>query len=157
MATRTRWSNERGIPRCSKSRATLDAPGSHHRATTCSVSPQRPPGQHANKQHSTNKPKQVAMFMAAAVHQYNTALIAQWRRSRALLEATGRRHWASIMSNNINRTWLRRFFFDVFIVKTVGKGHGSMLRPQLTIGVWHFKMMRRTQLICLNTLWGGLN
>jgi hypothetical protein len=48
--------------------------------------------------------------MAAAVRRYNTARIAQWRRSRALLEATGRRHQASIMSNNINQTSLRRFF-----------------------------------------------
>ena len=89
MAMRTRWSNERGIARCSKSRATLDDPGSRHRATTWSVLPQRPPGQQANKQQSTNTPKKVAMFMAAAVCRYNTARIAQWRRSRALLEATG--------------------------------------------------------------------
>ncbi len=101
MAMQTRWSNERGIARCSESRATLDAPGSRHWGTTCSILPQRPPGQQANKQQSTNTPKKVAMFMAAAVHQYNTGCIAQWRRSRALLEATGRRHWVSIMSNNI--------------------------------------------------------
>jgi hypothetical protein len=74
------------------------------------VSPQQPPEQQAIKQQSTNTPKKVAMLMAAAVRQYNTAHIDQWRRSRVLLEATGRRHWASIMSDNINRTWLRRFF-----------------------------------------------
>jgi hypothetical protein len=50
------------------------------------------------------------MLMAAAVYRYNTAHITQWRRSRALLEATGPRHWVSIMSDNISRTWLRRFF-----------------------------------------------
>ncbi len=72
--------------------------------------PQRPPGQQANKQQSTNTPKQVAMLMAAAMRQYNTAHITQWRRSRALLEATGCRHRVSIMSNNINQTWLRHFF-----------------------------------------------
>jgi hypothetical protein len=48
--------------------------------------------------------------MAAAVRRCNNARITQGRRSRALLEATGRRHWASIMSDNINWTWLRRFF-----------------------------------------------
>jgi hypothetical protein len=58
---------------------------------------------------STNTPKKVAMLMAAAVRQYNTARITQWRRSRALLEATGRRHRASVMSDNINWTWLRHF------------------------------------------------
>jgi hypothetical protein len=66
--------------------------------------------------------------------RYVTVRIAQWRRSRASLKATGCRHRASIISNNINWTWLRRFFY-VFIVKTVGKGHGSMLRTLFLIGV----------------------
>ncbi len=109
-AMRTHWSNECGIAQCSKFRATLDAPGSRHRATTCSVSPQQPPGQQANKQQSTHTPKKVAVLMAMAMCRYVTAHIAQWRRSRASLEATGRCHQASIMSDNINRTWLRRFF-----------------------------------------------
>jgi hypothetical protein len=110
MAMRMRWSDERGIAQCSKSRATLDAPGSRHWATTCYVLPQRPPGQQANKQQSTNTPKKVAVLMAMAMRRYVTAHIARWRRSRASLEATGRCHRASIMSNNINWTWLRRFF-----------------------------------------------
>ncbi len=114
MAMRTGWSNERGIARCSKSRATLDAPGSRHRVTTCSVSPQWPPEQQANKQQSTNTPKKVAMFMAAAVHWYNTECISQWRRSGALLEATGCRHRGIIMYNNMNQTWLRWFFSMCF-------------------------------------------
>ncbi len=101
MAMRMCWSNERGIAQCRKSRATLDVPGSCHHATTCSVLPQWLPGQQANKHQSTNTPKKVAMFMAAVVHQYNTTRIAWWRRLRALLEATGRRHWASILSNII--------------------------------------------------------
>jgi hypothetical protein len=84
--------------------------GHRHQATTCSVSPQRPPEQQANKQQSTNTPKKVAMLMAVAVRRYNTAHIAQWRSSRDLLEATGCCHRASIMSNNINWTWLRRVF-----------------------------------------------
>jgi hypothetical protein len=45
-----------------------------------------------------------------AMRWYVTMHIAQWRRSRALLEATGCRHQASIMSDNIKGTWLRWFF-----------------------------------------------
>ncbi len=103
-------SNTDGIAWCGMSRATSEATGCRHRATTQSVLPQWPPEQQANKQQSTNTPKKVAMLMAVAVCGYNTACIAQWRRSRALLEATGHRHRASIMSNNINWTWLQRFF-----------------------------------------------
>ncbi len=109
-ALRMRRSNTDGIAQCGMSKATLEATGCCHRAATRSILPQRPPEQQANKQQSTNTPKQVAMLMAAAVRRYNTAHIAQWRRSRALLEATGRHHQASVMSNNINWTWLRRFF-----------------------------------------------
>ncbi len=95
---------------CGMSRATPEATGHRYWATTCYVLPQRPPGQHANKQQSTNTPKRVAVLMAMAMRWYVTACIAQWRRSRASLEATGCRHRASIMSNKINWTWLRQFF-----------------------------------------------
>ncbi len=155
-ALRMCWSNTDGITQCGMSGATLEATGRHHWATTCSVSPQRPPEQQANKQQSTNTPKKVAMLMAVAVRRYNTVCIARWRRSRALLEATGCRHWASTMSDNINWTWLRWFFY-VFIVKTVGKGHGSMLRPLFLIGVWHTKRKRRAWLRWLYNLLGGSN
>ncbi len=110
MAMAVRRSNTDGIARCGMSRATQEATGRRHRATTCYVLPQRPPGQQANKQQSTNTPKKVAVLMAMAMHRYVTAYIAWWRRSRASLEATGRCHWAGIMSDNINRTWLHRFF-----------------------------------------------
>ena len=105
------WSDEHGIAGCSKSRATLDAPaGSRHRATTRSVLPQWPPGQQANKQKSTSTPTKLAISMAMAMHRYVTTCIAWWRRSRALLEATGCCHRASITSNNIKGTWLRQLF-----------------------------------------------
>jgi hypothetical protein len=81
--------------------------------------------------------------MAAAVHQYNTARIARWRRSRALVEATGCRQQVSIMSNNIKPDMATMVFFNVFIVKTVGKGHGSTLRPLFSIRVLHVKRKRR--------------
>jgi hypothetical protein len=155
MATAVRRSDTDGIAWCSMSRATPEATGHRHRATTCYVSPQRPPGQQANKQQSTNTPKKVAVLMAMAMRRYVTAHIAQWRRSRASLEATGRRHRASIMSDNINRTWLRCVFFYVFIVKTVGKGHGSMLRPLFLIGVWHIDQNRRAWLSWVYNLLGG--
>ncbi len=102
--------NTKRIAQCSMSRATPEATGRCHRATTCSVLPQRPPGQQAYKQQSTNTPTKLAIFMAMAMHRYVTACIAQWRRSRASLEATGCYHRASIMPDNINWTWLRRFF-----------------------------------------------
>ncbi len=110
MATAVRRCDTDSIARCGMSRATPGATGCRHRATTCYVLPQRLPGQQANKQQSTNTPKKVAVLMAMAMCRYVTARIAQWRRSRASLEATGRRHRASIISNNINRTWLRHFF-----------------------------------------------
>jgi hypothetical protein len=67
-----------------------------HRSTTRSVLPQQPPGQQANKQQSTNTPKKLAVLMAMALRRYATAHIARWRRFRALLDATKRRHRASI-------------------------------------------------------------
>ncbi len=111
MATAVRRSNTDGIAQCGMSRATPEATGCRHRATTCYLLPQQPPGQQANKQQSTNTPKMVAVLMAMAMRWYVTVHIAQWKRSRASLEATGRRHRASIMSDNINWTWLRWFFW----------------------------------------------
>ncbi len=128
--------------------------GRCHRATTHYVLPQRPPGQQANKQQWTNTPKKVAILMAMVMRQYVTACIAQWRGSRASLEATGCHHWATIMSDNINWTWLQCFFY-VFIVKTIGKGHGLMLRPLFLIGVWHINQNRRAWLRWVYIVLGG--
>jgi hypothetical protein len=110
MATAVRRSNTDGIAQCGMSRAPPEATGRHHWVTTCYVSPQRLPGQQANKQQSTNTPKKVGVLMAMVMRQYVTAHIAQWRRSRASQEATGRRHRASIMSDNINWTYLQWFY-----------------------------------------------
>jgi hypothetical protein len=110
MAMVVRQSNTDGIAWCGMCRATLETTGRRHRATTCSVSPQRPPGQQANKQQSTNTPRKQAILMAMVMRRYVAAQIAWWRRSRASLEATGCCHRASIMSDNINWTWLRHFF-----------------------------------------------
>jgi hypothetical protein len=110
MTRAVRRSNTDSIAQCGMSRATLEATGHHHWATTPYVSPQRLPGQQANKQQSTNAPKKVDFLMAMAMRWYVTVCIARWRRSRASLEATGHRHWVSVMSNNINRKWLQHFF-----------------------------------------------
>ncbi len=106
MATAVRRSDTDGIARCGMSRATPEATGRQHWATTRSVSPHQPPGQQANKQQSTNTPRKLAILMAMATQWYVSARIPQWRRSRASLEATEPRHRASITPNNIHRTWL---------------------------------------------------
>jgi hypothetical protein len=134
MATAVCWSNTDGIAQCGMSTATPDTTGRRHRGTTCSVLPQRPPGQQAYGQQSTNTPAKLAILMAMAMCRYVTVHIAQWRRARASLEATGRCHQASFMPNNIVWTWLQRFFY-VFIVKTTGKGHGLMPRTLFLIRV----------------------
>jgi hypothetical protein len=84
MAMAVRQRDTDGIDQCGVSRATWEATGRRHRATTCSISPQRPPGQQTNKQQSTNAPKKVAKSMAMAMRRYGTSYIAQWRRFRAL-------------------------------------------------------------------------
>jgi hypothetical protein len=84
MATAVHRSNTDSIAQCGMSRATPEATVCRHWATTCSVLPQRLPGQQANKQQSTNAPKKVAELMAMAIRRYGTAHIARWRRLRAL-------------------------------------------------------------------------
>ncbi len=110
MASAVHRSNTDGITWCGMSRATLEATGCCHRATTCSVLPQQPPGQQQTKQQQKNVPKRLAILMAAAVRGYNTGHIAQWRRFRALLEAHKCHHWASIAANRRNWSCMCRFF-----------------------------------------------
>jgi hypothetical protein len=93
-----------------------DAACPGHWVTTCSVSPQQPPGQQANKQQSTNTPKQLAVLMAMAMRRYVTAHIARWRRFRALLDATKRHHRASIAANSCNQSRMYQIFTSFFIV-----------------------------------------
>jgi hypothetical protein len=142
MAMAVRRSTTDGITQCGMSRATPEATGRRHRATTCSVLPKRLPGQQANKQQSINTPTKLAVLMAAAVRQYNTAHITQWKRSRASLEAPGHHHRASIAADSIKGTWLRRFIY-VFHRQHIEKGHRSLLRPLFLIKVLHIKQKRR--------------
>ncbi len=145
-AVRMRRSNTDGIAQCGMSGATPEATGRQHWATTCSVLPQQLPEQQAYKQQSANTPAKMAILMAMAMRRYVTACIPQWRRSRPSLEATGHHHRASIMPNYMVGTWLRRYFY-VFIVNTIGKGHGSTLRTLLLIGVWNIKWKRRAKVV----------
>jgi hypothetical protein len=101
--------------------------GSHWtpaQATTCSVLPQRLPGQQANKQQSTNIPKKVAVLMAMATHRYVTMHIVQWRRFKALLDATKRHHQASIAAICCNRSRMCRFYYCFFIINSYKKVTG---------------------------------
>ncbi len=122
MVMRTHWSNARGIARFRKSRATLDAPGRRHWATTSSVSPQRPPGQQKNKQQSTNDSIKVAKLMAMAMRRYVTAHIARWRGSKPTAEATGRRLRASIAGDSGRLDKKNCFFSSFFIVDQLKRG-----------------------------------
>ncbi len=124
IATAVRRSDTDGIARCGISRATPEATGCRHWATTCSVLPQWPPGQQANKQQSTNTPKKVAVLMAMAMRRYVTAHIAWWRRIRALLYATKRHHQASIAADSCNWSCMCWVFTSFFIVNLYKKVAG---------------------------------
>jgi hypothetical protein len=63
----------------------------------------------ANEMMKKNRPTFLAISMDVAVHWYNTMHISQWRRSRASIEAIGRRHWASIAVNRCNWSSICRF------------------------------------------------
>ncbi len=109
MAMQMSGCNTACIALCSMSRATLEATWCHHWATTHSVSSQRPPGHQQSKQwqkiHLLCWP-----FWWPWQCTGTTARIAQWRRSRASLEATGCRHRASIAANSCNRSRICHFF-----------------------------------------------
>ncbi len=124
MATAVRRSDTDGIAQCGMSRATPEATRCRHWATTRSVSPQRPPGQQASKQQSTNTPKKLAVLMAMAMCRYVTAHITQWRRFRALLDATKRCHRTSNAANSCNQSHMCRFFTSFFIVNLYKKVTG---------------------------------
>ncbi len=115
MAMAVRQSNTGGIAWCGMSRATPEATGCCHWATTCSILPQRHPGQQQTKQQQ-NRQNLLAILMAAVARRYHSAHIARWRRSKALVEATGCRHWESIAANRSYWTRIRCYFTSFFIV-----------------------------------------
>ncbi len=96
--------------------------GNYACSVSVSVLPWRPPGQQSTKQQWKNTPSFLAFSMAIAVCRYVTiASITQWRRLKALLEATGCCHLVRICSNSINWTCQRRFFVLFFIMGRQGK------------------------------------
>ncbi len=74
MVMGVRRCNTKCIAQSSMSRATPEATGYQHGATTCSILPQRPPGQQANKQQSTNTPTKLAVLKAMAMRLLGTSL-----------------------------------------------------------------------------------
>ena len=96
MAMTTFWSYTRGIAWWNMSRATPEASGRRHWATTHFVLPRLSPGSQAKQIQWKNTRCLLAFPMAMAMRWYDTKCIAWWRGSRASLEATGRRHWVSI-------------------------------------------------------------
>ncbi len=133
MAMWMRWSDARGIARFSKSRATLDAPGRRHRATTSSVSPQRPPGQ-----QKTNNNQQMTLKRWLNWWPWRCA----GTLPRTLPNGGGLGLYKMPLNTTIGQV-LRPImtighacagFFYVFIVKTVEKGCRSTLRPLFSRG-----------------------
>ena len=141
MAMRTHWSNALGITQYSMTRDTLDAPGSCHWVTTCSILPRWPPGQQANNRLWKNTPNLLVVSIVMAMGRYDTVHIAWWRMSRAILDTTGHHHRESHCSDASNgRT--NAGFCDLFHRQLDKKGLESTFRPLLTLGVCHIKMMR---------------
>ncbi len=96
MAMQTHWCNTGGIAQCSMFRATPEATGCCHRATTCSVLPQWLPGQQQIKQQQKHTPVLLAILMAMAMHQYDT------RTHRPIEEVQGSTisHWTPALGND---------------------------------------------------------
>jgi hypothetical protein len=99
----------------------------------------------SNKTMAKNGPALLAISIATGVRQYNTVHIAQSKRSRASLEASGHCHRATIAADSIKGTWLHRFF-NVFHCQHVEKGHELSLRPLFLIRVLHIKQKKRAYL-----------
>ncbi len=81
-------------------------------------------GQQQTNQQWKNAPTFLAILMAMALRRYDTVCIAQWRRSRALVEATGRCHLASIAADRSHRTYQRLLFLSFFIINSLKKVAG---------------------------------
>ncbi len=89
--------------------------------TTGSVSPQRPPGQQQTKWWWKHTPTLLAILMAKAMRRYVIPRIAWWRRSRASLEATGRRYRESIVADIRHWSLVHHVFVLFFIVNLLKK------------------------------------
>ena len=99
------WSDTCSITQCSMSRATPEATGCCHQATTQSVLPRWPPGRQQTK-HWCKCVHFAGRFDDRGDVPVLYCCIAQWRRFTAFLKTTTRRHRASTHSDSINRTCL---------------------------------------------------
>ena len=135
MAMQKRWSDTCGIARCIMSRATPEATGHRHRATTRSLSPQRLHGVACNKKTTKNAWCLLAISMAMAMRRYHTTRFAQKWGSMATAESTGRRHQVSIAADSINRS-RKSQFFQVFSSSIRWKGgSGDVKAPNNNRGM----------------------
>ena len=122
IAMQRHWSNSCGITQWRMSRAISEATGRRHWATTCSVLLPRKPGRQSTTQWWINTHTLRAVLMTFAMRWYDTACIAQWRRSRASLEATGCHHQASIAANSRQRDKKTPVFAKFFHHHLLQKG-----------------------------------
>ncbi len=86
----------------------------------------------------------LTILMVVAVHWYNIVCITRWRKSRAILDATGCHHRASIVANSSHWSYQCQFLFVFFHDQLVEKGCGLRLRSLFWIGVWHINLIGRT-------------
>ncbi len=160
-----RWDTER-IAWWRWSRAFIKATKLCHRATTCSVSPRRPPGRQSTQQWAKCPPPLLVILMAVAMRRYNTARITRW----------GRGTWFWILAWQVwkaSSSWWDQPVHQwqtpcmVWLVCTIGRAiapiasKGTLQRrlfrlfhcekglqltcwPPITIGVWHIKLMWST-------------
>ena len=106
----------------------------------------------ANKTNMQNVSTLLTILMAIAVRRYYNALIAWWGRFVAFIKATKRCHRASTCSNSINQTCLPLFQGHISSTNRWKRARVALI----TTGVWHIKLMRRTYILCQNTLLGWL-
>jgi hypothetical protein len=103
MAMRRHWSDTCSITQCSMTRASPEATGCRHRATTRSVTPWRPPGQQQTKQRCNMYPLWWP-FQWPSWCGGTIVSIAWCRRFVAFIKATKRHHRASSCSDITNQT-----------------------------------------------------
>ncbi len=159
MAMRMRWSNARGISRFSKSKATLDAPGRRHQATTSSISPQRPLGQQKNKHQSTNDSKKVAKLMAMAMRWCFLSFTESTDQTMLILVMMYVLGMGIMWTcRDEMRQWdiPMRWFCSLLEVDVAGDGAISKWQDESSIGVSYIKLTRRTSPMSLNTRRGGI-
>jgi hypothetical protein len=93
-----RWCHTEHIAQCSMTRASPEATGRSHRATTRSVLPRWPPGRQPTQRLCKMYPLCWPFRWPSQCAGTHNARISQWRRFVAFIKATKCRHWASTRS-----------------------------------------------------------